>query len=939
VAAEPLGLLQRRGSARLRGMRRAFVPVSVLLLAFGACGSPPAVEVPVVPTATAVATTPPPPLPPAAWVELSRATSPGVAVPGGQVALVGGRRVWVASGRTELLDPTPVPLTQLLVVPKGSSSALVGGTEGGIYVFDDPRGPGRKVAEFPSIYRLDAVPGLLRVGVSSERSVWLGLDGALQANGPALPRLPLEPSSIAFADASRGVAHFPTVGNAYTTDGGATWRPIARYGLPSADARGLQMGGELLDVDSGELSELELPTDPLLRWLTQTQTNPLDAAVTNGLRLDNGNALIAGGDQLLEVDLATGLPTRATSLRDALGDDLPQGVWAVVRGPKAGTAFLVPAPNSYLPVLEVAFGSGAPTARLLGSQLVDGASVRTSASGGLAFDGVCEAESEMEGPPDRFPLCVRQPSGKLTTVWSTVSTEWAAPTAAGGLVALGPNDEEGSVGQMVFRTIDARGNVVRTDSLRAEPQTEFGNDLRLDEVAPGEVLTAGRWIDQGGGLIDRVVVRLRKGTVSSAKIPAGEFDPVAIGGGRVVVWTDEKMRVSADAGATWDESSAPSGDPSLRVTEVGAVSAGWARVGWGPAPAPPPPAAPPEPTVELPEPPKARRAVCEPGKPSPTSARLAETTDLEPTFATKLKKEALAQLDSRSDPHILPTEVRALLTVRVPKPGAPASAKAQLSFGWIDEHEVPARARLVEAALPSSVSLNASGRWSVDVLEVAASGERAVVQFTLGGRMYFVRASGSSIEVEQLDRWMFLRDIVIANDGAVAWVESGSVWLWPAKGKPQQLARASDAGRISVAPPTKYGVALLAGGAGWSSFRVLSIPKPGSPIPTLDVDGWARVPVGLGELGSSPTCAARPAKGAPEHLFVVPAGRVAVEVSGGSARDSTLWVRANASGACLQGFVARQSKDYSIVRADLGKGAYERAPRGEAVSKLTCKWP
>jgi hypothetical protein len=259
-----------------------------------------------------------------------------------------------------------------------------------------------------------------------------------------------------------------------------------------------------------------------------------------------------------------------------------------------------------------------------------------------------------------------------------------------------------------------------------------------------------------------------------------------------------------------------------------------------------------------------------------------------------------------------------------------------LALGWVDEREVPAKARLVEVPWPVGLPLTvASSR--LGFLRGAANGDRAALVLTAGGTRFALRVVGSTVEVTALGGGTLL-DLDVSSDGAVAFSTLDGVWHWGPRGPLTQVVSAPYAG-LRVAPPTKEGVPVLATDRSWAAYQLLPFPAQGAPVPTLSVGGFARSPLVPARAGSLPACASKPAKGAPLHRFALPDSSLSVSSSTlGDTSALITWVRASERGACIDGVTASKAWPREVLlRVDLARGAGELASVERKTLAATCK--
>ncbi|WP_437752953.1 hypothetical protein [Sorangium sp. So ce1389] len=491
AGAPRLAAPSRRPAAPPRRPQRAAVLLAALALA--RCGGAPPRSAPG--EGRAPAGTPPPPSPEALrarWVDASGATAIGPRVPGGTIALLGGRRVLVASdgaARPETA-PCPEPLLELALVPSAAGARLVGRGVHGVYRFDDPLGaPALLARSETELLRIGGGPAVVAVwDAASDLPAFLDVETGQPRALPGLPALPLR--AIAFRDLQQGAGLFEAAGLAVTADGGASWRPVAPP--PGADGQqadpaallrfsGLRLRGDdllasapgaalppgqreaLIRVAEARLAPLPPapsapptpptpptpstpPTPPtpaerapgagapLLTWVDATGRHPLEAAIASGAR-GAGSAIAASHGLLARVDLGSGALLELARFG--------RGSWVSACGAgRAGRSAWV----------ACALGEEAPARRdvhdpfgvlqvpLDGGHLGEEAPVvvrsgeaelRVSPSGGAMLLAPCDADEEGSA-------CVRQPSGRWITVRPGIDIHWrgAGPLADGRIAIV-----------------------------------------------------------------------------------------------------------------------------------------------------------------------------------------------------------------------------------------------------------------------------------------------------------------------------------------------------------------------------------------------------------------------------------------------------------------------------------------------------------------------
>ncbi|WP_437500902.1 hypothetical protein [Sorangium sp. So ce1099] len=577
--------------------------VLLAALALARCGGAPPRSAPGEGRAPAGTPAPPPPEPlRARWVDASGATAIGPRVPGGTIALLGGRRVLVASdgaARPETA-PCPEPLLELALVPSAAGARLVGRGTHGVYRFDDPLGaPALLARSETELLRIGGGPAVVAVwDAASDLPAFLDVETGQPRALPGLPALPLR--AIAFRDLQQGAGLFEAAGLAVTADGGASWRPVAPP--PGADGQqadpaallrlsGLRLRGDdllasapgaalpagqreaLIHVAEARLAPLPpappTPAErapgagaPLLTWIDATGRHPLEAAIASGAR-GAVSAVAASHGLLARVDLGSAAllelaPFGRGSWVSACGAGRAgRSAWvACALGEEAPARRDVHDPFGVLqiPLDGGRLGEGAPVVLRSGE-----AELRVSPSGGAMLLAPCDADEEGSA-------CVRQPSGRWLTVRPGTDIHWrgAGPLADGRIAIVrglwdsdvapreepaprGGDGDDGAASGAHVAVIDARGReqaLVPLGWLR-----DAGGDVHV--ISPIEEGPDGALsfvvADEAGELTavvappGRQVSRARLAGAAHALIHAGHG--VAVGDGLVLA--------SADAGRSW----------------------------------------------------------------------------------------------------------------------------------------------------------------------------------------------------------------------------------------------------------------------------------------------------------------------------------------------------------------------------------------------------
>jgi len=457
-------LPRARVQSQRKRIRRSLAPALLLALG-GAAAACSGAATPSSRPAVRAAELPPPEPPelpsPARWVDSSGVTLVGPAVPGGTLALLGGRRVVVGPGGAARAEaaPGPEPILEIVEVPstKGTNGAkggprwLVARGARGVYRLDDPLGAPTPLARSEGELRqIGGAPGLVAVWErSADLPRFLDVETGAIREMPGLPLPPL--GAIAFRDARHGAAIFEAAGLAVTADGGASWRLVSE--LAPGDAlrvRGLRLRGEeirafvhadgrdaVVDVGQARLGAMEDAPPagaeaPLLRWARVTGRDPLEAAVASGVPLSPGVAMAASHGLLARVDLRAGVVLDLSEFASGSGVNLcgvgssARVAWVACALSEEGQQDL----HDPFGVLRVPLGAGRLAADRPALTRSGEADLRASPSGGVMLLGPCNAD-------DDGIACVRQPGGRWVTLQADVDLhDRGAGPLADGRVAL-----------------------------------------------------------------------------------------------------------------------------------------------------------------------------------------------------------------------------------------------------------------------------------------------------------------------------------------------------------------------------------------------------------------------------------------------------------------------------------------------------------------------
>lgn len=875
---------------------------------------------------------PPPPPAPARWVRVGD-TNAGVQLGRERLVLLDGARVLVREDGTFERAAGDDGLEALERVPTAASDApvVVGVSGRALYRFDRPTGPGRRLVVLPERPKaLSTWPDrlLLRVG---GRTVWLDLEG----RAVAPPSLPLQPDHAAFVDARVGLASFPSAGLAVTSDGGATWALVEHAPTHDFHARDgyLALAGGAITESGGPTRPPRPARAPLTAWIEQTGISPLEAAARAGVAAGPGRAVVAGGVWLAEVELATGLPARLSSFEERLlNDDGRVPLWSAASrargGGRVASFFATSTDGNASPLLEVDLQRPGEAKVIRREANRHGAPV-ASTSGGLLLRGPCQ------GAPDAASedreLCVRQPDGSFATRRTRLDD--VAPLASGGLVGTLDGELAVQEGDGAPRKLGALGEPGwRSVSLLQPP----------DEVAPGSfaalVALAGGPGDAAFPMIlqGRAVVALHQGGRLERVTARQDGDFVGLVGaaGRFVSWDEKALRVSVDGGRTWAAAPAPPGTSPydrLDVGEVGFARGRAARIGWGPndtapgalEPADPGPATLPEAAL-----PRRWSVQCEAKGAARKDAPsyLPDEAGARPALEPPPRKGYQRRSDVM---YANGLKTQGLVVLDRPAPENKAG-KPVMSFHWIDQSEVGAKVRSATGPLPDG--FGETGNLLVRF--VLGSGDRAVFVVSAGGRWLLGRVSAGKLETQPFPQTRPPKDGALGADGSFAWVGEDGVGVWLAKDKEPRTIAKTRPGHYAIGAPTKDGVPLTVGERGWAAWR--AVPSAAGSA-WLDVKGWKAAPLVPGALDTLPICAAKaPARGQEPSRLVYASTHVDVRWGEGKPRTTSVVVRADEKGACVEGLVAIWPD--RLARLDLARKKAEGGPYGAkvAVQPLAC---
>jgi hypothetical protein len=899
----------------------------------------------------------------------------------GTLVLIGGRRALVsADGAVEAEKvPTHEPLDQLVAVPVGGATVIVGRGEHEIVRFDDPLGAPLPIARSEAtIARIGAGPGVVAVWTSGGQPPrFLDVQTGQEKPLAGLPEPPL--TALTFVDAKRGAGLFELAGLAVTADGGATWRTVAARAREAFGVKGMRVRGDalraylyedgpdaLVEVDQAKLGTFEpstAPQQPLLRWIHATSRDPLEAVAMSGVELPGGAALVGSHGMLARVDVKTG----AISELHAIAQGRYSTCYVARAATMAWVACGLPEDDDHFDpfgVMRVPLAEGkiAPDKPSLVRNTE--AELRVSPSGGALLMGACNPE-EGDG------VCVRQPDGKWHTFTDVpgMDTRGAGALADGRVVFLRgiseddaapeeetnttpPDEAQAPLKRLHLATLAPDGKekplaVVPYPSsadasaasyVRAQSHIEEDNDHSLHMVLAGED--------------SAFVVSLPAGrdTATLQRIP--DAAEARIHGGRGVAVGNEKAQVSLDSGATWSDLAVPpdaadtlrmianAGDSdSLRVSEMGLKIGPFLRLGWGaPEPSPAAPELGAMPSLARPHTPPAGPELgltCTGAGTGTGLPVLQGSSEARLLLGFKPKpndKRAVSTWASHMDGHdpVALLEEEATDKRDAPPPG--------WTFRWHDPREIGAKAHSANVKPP------AEARKGSDLRLASADGGRALFAVRSGGKQHLVRikpAGGAEIAVVPNELAPNQQVVFGIDKGEpIAWVRDNVVVVWLLGEKPRAIAELGNLSRGTrvLGTPTASGVPLLASADEWALLRTLPIPamakgeaKPPPPAaPALD--GWTRVPPLRRALGTLPACTAK-TKGA---RFLVDRSSLRTEIDGLAANGSSVHygVRLTGAEACVDAVYATLAKSRStpkpVTPAKTAPGAKPAKPPAKA---------
>jgi hypothetical protein len=926
---------------------------------------------------------------------LDTLTSVGPRVEAGTLVVVGGRIALLAKDGTLRWNVASLPagVSQVIEVATSAGPRLFARAGAGIYRIDEVGAPvplaqveggeyGLRIGSGPGLVAFwsgSALERPLDSGASTATGVrFLDPESGDEVDTPA-PFVQQPVSALAFKSRTEGAAVLRATGLAVTSDGGATWRPIARAGLlDDADPTELALergtvvepgaGGDILTALGGTVPGAR-PIDiaaasigpatpspgggPMLQWIRMTETDPRVEAARSGVPFPSGDVLALHLRTIARVVPATGLVTDVATL-PAGGCTMagtPDTAWIRCYGDMSveeQKLYRVPLRDGPLTVepdvvLEHFEGSVIPV---------------TSPSGGVMLGGGCTRD-------DKADACVRQPDGS----WKSIRVEagkddpWrrlAGPLADGRL-AYGRSSGDASSGQVAVVARDAAG--------REEVLATFSTASLDKGAAPTSPLRELRdrslaaLVASGGGIASLLVTAKRAATLT----PVAKDVRGGLAGEHGVLFASDgkTVRVTEDGGATWSEEAIPaalgiaSGFPDVVVTDAGAydgnLKAGF--LGWSfPAAL----AQPDGPTVEgggtaIGPPSDARElgALVRCTLPPEARAKNRErTTGTQPRKLTQGRPQRnylgppFPPPAASADPKRIlwgfpqwPQEPQAALD----QAGPPEAPRATLR--WFDPDEmggaVHAWSGKLDAIGMQEGALTMMARGGAVVVEagkqVASAGGllgkkrvTSMIRVAPDGRAWTAAVPGE-IAPEKTPPETFA--IGRTDDAPVAWNLGSVIAVWRPGEAPRALASIAARADVLVGEPTRDAVPLLVIWGDRASFRWLPILSAGKTYGRdAWLTGWQDVPDPRGTR-AFPVCPKSVPDGARFRLWVQ------LELGGDLSAGGTQLVEllVTPGHACLAGFLHIESgQDDLIVRADLVAGRAERVHAYRAGQRLTC---
>lgn len=635
----------------MKAWSAALAPLG-FLAACGGFGSPKAPEATSL-RATGVGANADPTVRPARLVPetVDTTQSYGTEASGGTRTLTSGLRVVsFPKGAVTVADdrlPQPPQMTVALPERLGGGFLFILGTA--VWRADQWLGAAKPIFTAPQAVQA-IVPGLDRVYLRTQNT-YLAIDGK---TGRALDLGPMPASpfvaSFAAADGWRAAAVTDLRGVVVTFDAGATWRPLdarlePKQVLASGDSLAVEgvSGGKAAWFEvradgsvarlGGPPREAQAKATPTARpapWASarspvpaptadsddaddQAQDvglrifggRPLVAAIEDGWPLSDGTALVARDGALGRVRLSDGM---LIEIAPGAFQEKPARCHAVsLARPRAPGAFGFvcgePRGKSVIYAYEPTTGKLASLKHFDKPRVV-----MTSGNGALAVRGACAEDADSTVLPRRdakdtteiHPYCVfgRDDTWRDIHVRGDGSAERVVVLSDGKIVVVSPPLTQAAPARL---TILDQGKATTVPIVFPKVAADVGRVLRLglwldgfEERRPGVV---GGWLEAGG-----VMLGIEVALDGNAKV--GQFIRDAglpfVSGRYGFGWGGTRRGYETiDGGMTWSIQDVP--DPLVPINRVdrraagpvGAMAAGWLRVGWGESKKQEPPAAPP----------------------------------------------------------------------------------------------------------------------------------------------------------------------------------------------------------------------------------------------------------------------------------------------------------------------------------------------------------
>lgn len=818
-----------------------------------------------------------------------------------RVYSVGGER-WVVSedGRVEREKaPFGDALEHVVSLPRGP---VVGWNAQRAYTFADVLGPPKLAIETTSPFT-HVRPGPNAVLLFSLYSgTAIDLATGLERGG-LFPSFPLR--DAIFVDAQRGVVATAVGGVATTVDAGKTWTP-ARHSVkvsPTLDLWGTGTDVYLkeiytgrvarVDIDKAELRDWGSPNvpappepAPIERWIT-AWGNPIHSAVKNGIDAGNKTGVVAFGDVVARVDLATGLFVETARI---------DGSSAECRGAMAGE-------EAYLLCGIKDKRSGEQLYRVktrgkLEAEAIPGAIFAGAGSAEIVGSGA-GGLVVLQGCGDKWgSYCVRQPGGKFAAVEpSLMPYRDVVPLADGRLAGVGVRaGETGQILEVIAAT--ARERTVLQDAA-------FDEDTAVAAAVPqqtedGLIHFLVREIPRRKNVAHLYVYSLDPTKKGFRKTALPELTQASLGDGALVAVAKDgsKIQVSHDLGLTFQDLDMPPG-ASLAFSEInrlGVASPSHTRVGYAPlreggA------ADKPAPQIRLrPTAPVAKEMLelsctaAKGGKPGVILPK--HGIDLVSAFGVKAAPKGTRRVQSTYSTSALETSLLLLLEGKEAAAGQAGSpAPDRWSVYYMDPTEVSPKVRTLSTKAPSpSRSATVRAAWSQE--------SKLLFSVELDGKSAVARSKGSGVEISEVHSSLLPSagsPAAFSQDGSlIAYLAGEVLVLWRAGEAPRPISALNQRAGVVLGAPTKEGVPVLVDLEGQSYYRVFPLPtdKPSAPpedtVVSAAWDGWTRSVTLLGGRGPVALCSGKPAGARFHSTSFAPNLWARVQIDGGAASSTSL---------------------------------------------------